>query len=92
MSKRASIPEVPIVSNMIHRDIRDRIKGESMETMNLDEVCKVLKISKGTARNRLSLGLPMPPSFKVGRSRLFMTTEFNVWMIRRANKDIHQSY
>lgn len=34
-----------------------------METMNLDEVSKVLKISKATARNRLSLGLPMPPSF-----------------------------
>ncbi len=55
-----------------------------METMNLDEVSKVLKISKGTARNRLSLGLPMPPSFKVGRNRLFLTVEFNVWMIQRA--------
>jgi hypothetical protein len=32
-----------------------------METMNLDDVSKVLKISKATARNRLSLGLPKPP-------------------------------
>ena len=55
-----------------------------METMNLDEVSKVLKISKGTARNRLSQGLPMPPSFKVGRSRLFLTTEFYLWMAQCA--------
>jgi predicted DNA-binding transcriptional regulator AlpA len=54
-----------------------------METMNLDEVSKVLKISKATARNRLSLGLPMPPSFKVGRSRLFLTTEFYLWMAQQ---------
>ena len=55
-----------------------------METMNLDEVSKVLKITKATARNRLSQGLPMPPSFKVGRSRLFLTTEFNLWMAQQA--------
>lgn len=55
-----------------------------METMNLDEVSKVLKISKATARNRLSLGLPMPPSFKIGRSRLFLTTEFYLWMAQQA--------
>ena len=55
-----------------------------METMNLDEVSKVLKISKATARNRLSLGLPMPPSFKIGRSRLFLTTEFYLWLARQS--------
>ncbi|HEY9269304.1 MAG TPA: hypothetical protein PKL53_08935 [Methylotenera sp.] len=55
-----------------------------METMNLDEISKVLKISKATARNRLSLRLPMPPSFKVGRSRLFLTTEFYLWMAQQA--------
>lgn len=56
-----------------------------METMNLDEVSKVLKISKATARNRLSLGLPMPPSFKVGRSRLFLTAEFYLWLTRQSD-------
>jgi excisionase family DNA binding protein len=63
-----------------------------METMSLDEVSKVLKISKGTARNRLSKGLPMPPSFKVGRSRLFLTTAFDFWMEQQANsiKSLHQ--
>lgn len=55
-----------------------------METMNLDEVSKVLKITKATARNRLSQGLPMPPSFKVGSSRLFLATEFYLWMAQQA--------
>ncbi len=55
-----------------------------METMNLDEVSKVLKITKATARNRLSQGLPMPPSFKVGRSRLFLTKEFYLWIAQQA--------
>lgn len=60
-----------------------------METMNLDEVSKVLKITKATARNRLSQGLPMPPSFKVGRSRLFLTTEFYLWMAQQAKPINH---
>lgn len=55
-----------------------------METMNLTEVSKILKISAGTARNRLSMGLPMPPSFRVGRQRLFFTEEFNKWMLEQA--------
>lgn len=58
-----------------------------METMNLDEISKVLKISKATARNRLSLGLPMPPSFKVGRSRLFLTEQFHQWMSEQLAQD-----
>lgn len=51
-----------------------------METMNLKQVSQVLKISEATARNRLSLGLPMPPSFKVGRQRLFITLDFYKWI------------
>ena len=62
-----------------------------METMNLDEVSKVLKFTKATARNRLSQGLPMPPSFKVGRSRLFLTTEFYLWMAQQA-KSINSAH
>ena len=76
---------------MIHRDICNCNRGQTMETMNLEEVSKALKISKATARNRLSLGLPMPPSFKVGRSRLFLTTEFYFWMAQQAKaiKEFH---
>lgn len=49
------------------------------------EVCKVLKISEGTARNRISLGLTMPPSFKIGRHRLFITVEFRKWIQEQEN-------
>jgi predicted DNA-binding transcriptional regulator AlpA len=56
----------------------------AMETMNLEDVCNVLKITKATARNRLSQGLPMPPSFKVGRNRLFLKTEFYQWIAQQA--------
>lgn len=59
-----------------------------METMGLEEVSKILKISIGTARNRLSLGLPMPPSFKVGRNRLFLTSEFSKWVLEQAQRDV----
>jgi predicted site-specific integrase-resolvase len=56
-----------------------------METMTLKEVCKVLRISEGTARNRLSSGLTMPPSFKIGRHRLFLTVEFRKWIQEQEN-------
>lgn len=56
-----------------------------METMNLKQVSQVLKISEATARNRLSLGLPMPPSFKVGRQRLFITLDFYKWIQEQSN-------
>jgi hypothetical protein len=66
---------------MTHRDIRsESTRGNAMETMSLDEISNLLKISKGTARNRLSLGLPMPPSFRVGRRRLFLVTEVQKWL------------
>jgi Helix-turn-helix domain len=57
----------------------------AMETMTLEDVCNVLKITKATARNRLSQGLPMPPSFKVGRNRLFLKTEFYLWIEQQVN-------
>ena len=51
-----------------------------MVTMDLEEVCALLKISPDTGRNRLYLGLPMPPSFRVGRRRLFLTSEVEGWL------------
>jgi len=51
-----------------------------METMTIKEVCQVLRISPAAGRNRLSQKLPMPPSFKVGRNRLFLVSEFNRWI------------
>ena len=51
-----------------------------METMNLEDVCTLLKIDVSTGRNRLSSGAPMPPSFRVGRRRLFLKDEVEIWL------------
>jgi len=51
-----------------------------METMSLEDVCKLLKIDVSTGRNRLSGGAPMPPSFRVGRRRLFLKDEVELWL------------
>lgn len=51
-----------------------------MEVLDLNEVCKSLKITVQTARNRISLGLPMPPSFKIGRRLLFLAKEVDKWI------------
>ncbi|WP_091195479.1 helix-turn-helix domain-containing protein [Formivibrio citricus] len=53
--------------------------------MTLAEVSRVLRISEHTARNRLSLNLPMPPSFRVGRRRLFLRPEVERWLAELAN-------
>jgi predicted DNA-binding transcriptional regulator AlpA len=64
---------------------QDRL-GTRMETMTLDEVSQILKISEHTARNRLSQGLAMPPSFRVGRRRLFLTSEVQRWIAEQSEK------
>lgn len=51
-----------------------------METMSLEDVCELLKIDVSTGRNRLSAGSPMPPSFRVGRRRLFLKDEVETWL------------
>ncbi|QGZ32798.1 helix-turn-helix domain-containing protein (plasmid) [Stutzerimonas stutzeri] len=56
----------------------------TVETMTLMEVSQILRISEHTARNRLSMGLPMPPSFRVGRRRLFLKQEVERWLAAQA--------
>lgn len=56
----------------------------TMETMSLPDVCKLLKITEQTGRNRLSDELPMPPSFKVGRRRLFLVVEVESWLMKES--------
>jgi Helix-turn-helix domain len=57
-----------------------------IEVLTLDEVCEnVLRISAQTGRNRLSRGLPMPPSFRVGRRRLFLVTDVDQWLQQTAH-------
>lgn len=52
----------------------------TVETMTLMAVSQILRISEHTARNRLSMGLPMPHSFRVGRRRLFLKQEVERWL------------
>lgn len=51
-----------------------------MDVMTLEDISKTLHISLGTARNRLSSGCSMPPSFRVGRRRLFLRSEVDAWL------------
>lgn len=51
-----------------------------MDTLTLPEISKILRISDHTARNRLSMGMAMPPSFRVGKRRLFIKTEVEKWL------------
>ncbi|SFT85149.1 helix-turn-helix domain-containing protein [Paraburkholderia aspalathi] len=46
----------------------------------LEEIARELHIAPATARNRLTLGLPMPPSIRVGRRRLFPADEYEKWI------------
>ena len=57
-----------------------------IEVLTLDEVCEnVLRISAQTGRNRLSRGLPMPRSFRVGKRRLFLVTDVDQWLQQTAH-------
>lgn len=59
-----------------------------MEICTLEEVCKrFLKIAVQTGRNRCSQGLPMPPSFRIGRRRLYVVSEVERWMSAHAGID-----
>lgn len=64
-----------------------------MNVLGLEEVCKTLKITIQTGRNRLSKGLPMPPSFRIGRRRLFIESEIEKWLAEqsgfRGGNDCH---
>jgi hypothetical protein len=46
----------------------------------LEEIASELHIAPATARNRLTLGLPMPPSIRVGRRRLFPVDAYEKWI------------
>jgi hypothetical protein len=59
-----------------------------MQTMGLNEVCELLKITEQTGRNRLSSGMPMPPNFRVGRRRLFIAEDVLKWLKEQSNSNI----
>ena len=51
-----------------------------MDTLDIVEVSRLLRITPKTARNRLNDGRPMPPFFVVGRRRLFLREEVHKWL------------
>ncbi len=59
-----------------------------METMTISDVSKLLHITDDTARNRLAAGNEMPPSFRVGRRRLFLRSEVERWLVERAGQPL----
>lgn len=51
-----------------------------MRFYTLEEIARELHIAPATARNRLTLGQPMPPSIRIGRRRLFPADEYEKWI------------
>jgi len=64
--------------------------NEANEFYTLDQVANNLFISTGTARNRLTNKSPMPPSFRVGRRRLFPIGEFNKWLLTIRGEEVRE--
>jgi predicted DNA-binding transcriptional regulator AlpA len=58
-----------------------------MNTLSLNQVCELLKITVQTGRNRISTGKPMPPSFRIGRRRLFVESEVINWIQEKHNSE-----
>lgn len=54
------------------------------DLMTIEQVSELLKITARTARNRLSRGDPMPPSFRTGRRRLFLARAVQQWIEEQA--------
>jgi excisionase family DNA binding protein len=50
--------------------------------LTIEEIAQILRMSIGTARNRLSRGDEMPPSLRVGRRRLFPEQSLHRWCAR----------
>lgn len=55
--------------------------------LTIEEIAQILRMSIGTARNRLSRGDEMPPSLRVGRRRLFPEQSLYRWCARRLPAD-----
>jgi excisionase family DNA binding protein len=59
--------------------------------MTIQEVAQELRISLGTARNRISRGEPMPPSIQFGRKRLFPAAAFDKWVASLTSYPIEET-
>ena len=52
----------------------------TMKFYTLEEVSQDLRITVSTARKRIRKNKGMPPAIKSGRSYLFPTVEFEIWV------------
>jgi predicted DNA-binding transcriptional regulator AlpA len=59
--------------------------------LSIEEVAELLHIAPQTARNRLAKGEPMPPSFKAGRRRLFLSSVVLEWLQQQPGATIPKS-
>ena len=69
--------ELILVLNFAHLD---KFFEVTMEFYTLEEVSKDLRITVNTARKRIRGNKGMPPAIKSGRSYLFPTVEFEIWV------------
>lgn len=53
-----------------------------MQWLTIDQLARELGMSRRTIQNRLCNGASMPPSYKIGRSRLFQRDEVDAWIER----------
>ncbi|HEB94386.1 MAG TPA: DNA-binding protein [Gammaproteobacteria bacterium] len=51
-----------------------------MTWLSIDQLSEIFGVSKKTLQNRISSGAPMPPSYPVGRNRLFKQAEVDEWI------------
>lgn len=56
-------------------------KGEVMIWISIEELASELCLSKRTLQNRLSDGSSMPPSYKLGKRRMFLRSEVDTWIL-----------
>lgn len=61
----------------------------AMGMVTESEVCALLGITLGTARNRQSAG-DFPPHYSVGQAKLFKLAEVEAWIKRRRGKKVQQ--
>lgn len=62
-----------------------------MRFYTLEQIARELHIAPATARNRLTLGKPMPPSIRVGRRRLFPIDAYERWITEQLESCLDRS-
>ena len=48
--------------------------------LTVEDLAKILKLSPGRVRSRLSQNCSMPKSIRFGRRRLFSTVDVQIWL------------